>query len=1156
MSEFSFTREQLKNLVRDRDSDSLARISDSGGIRGIAKKLSVDPDTGLRISPEILHARREAFGLNYVPPPKARSYLSFLIDAFGDLTIRILCVSALVDLGIAIGYTNTSSSYAESGAILVSIFVVTNVAAGNDYSKQAQFRKLNAQVENQDVIALRDGEKVNIKLCDVVVGEIVTVNVGDIICADGLLITGHGVEVDESSLTGEPKSVRKSVTENPFMLSGTKVMNGSGMFLVIAVGENSEAGQIKMIVQGGAPRLASLDESPQASMAEEGSGMKSILTEKLDRLSTRIGKMGTLIALICFIVMVVRFSVTTYAIESDSTHCAALESGSVCNSSKASDLNPNGNLWPVCGSPGSEGTCCKDTDAGAIIQGSPCPWLKVHLGEFIRFFITAITILVVAVPEGLPLAVTLSLAFSVMRMQKDKNLVKHLDACETMGSATIVCSDKTGTLTKNRMTVMRAFLGNQSFRPKGQVGVGLSLFGITESELLRFTLLPDGRRKVVLPASPEPLISLIAEGVSVNSTADIKWDPAVRLWSQIGNKTECALLQFISEFKVDYAQIRLEKKVYLVQAIPFNSTNKQSAAILRNPADGGYQVHIKGASEVVVGRCTSVMTRDGGTRELSLEQRKIVLDQISEYANLAMRTIAIAYKSINHCADWEDSSLWEDNLTLLAILGIEDPLRDEVPEAINKCRTAGVEVRMVTGDNLDTAIAIAKGCGILRLCDCDVRGFPNPNTAMTGSEFRSRVLLPDGSINRSEFDIIAPHLRVLARSSPTDKYTLVSGLLCEGQEKDQVVAVTGDGTNDAPALKRADVGFAMGITGTAVAKEAADIILMDDNFSSIVKAIVWGRNVYESISKFLQFQLTINIVALVLAIEGAVTAAQSPLNAVQMLWVNLIMDSLASLALATEPPTEEHLNRPPVSRRKGIISTIMVWNISGHVVYQLVVLNVLLFAGPEIFGFKNALSSSGNDSPSEHNTLIFNSFLLIQLANQINMRKLHHEASLFKGLLVSRFFLIILLIEISFQILIIEFGGTYFHTKPLSLTSWIVGIVLALLVFPVQLLIILIASISKRLTNRLKRKSLELVPFSVNGDADKEDQRRPSFKSQKSDDSLLNQVVSKNKRNESCNSMAKAFTRRGDNDAKKEFSRIGQILQTRRQSNPFVLHVV
>lgn len=1184
MTEFALTRDQLKFLVRDRDSDSVQRISDFGGVRGIAKKLLIDPSIGVDGTPQDIKLRSKAFGLNYVPPPEPRSYLSFLKDAFGDITIIILCVSAIVDLGIAIGYTQTTTSYAESSAILVSIIVVTNVAAANDFRKQSQFRKLNAVVENMGVIVVRNGQKISIPTNDIVVGDVVTISVGDIICADGLLVEGHGIETDESSLTGETRTIRKDVGKNPFLLSGTRVMEGTGLFLVIAVGEHSEAGQIRMIVQGRRAGKSSdkSDSHPdEAENSEEET--KSVLTNKLDTLATNIGKGGTLVATLCFIVMVVRFSITRYVVEDSGTECAVV-GGALCASQEVISLHPEGILWPTCQALNQGlSTCCEDTAAGATLRGSPCPWLKVHIGEFIGFFITAVTILVVAVPEGLPLAVTLSLAFSVIKMQADNNLVKHLDACETMGSATTICSDKTGTLTKNRMTVMRSFIAEDSFKASGSMPVGLAVLGFVESEYSRFPTDVDGR-KLVPPGTRVPgsfsispkLVSVIGEGVAVNSTGDIKWDPKTKLWEQIGNKTDCALLQLITDLGVDYAQIRSALKPYIVKSFPFNSAKKRSTVIMRSSQDTSFRVHVKGASEMVLELCTHIADCEGNAKKLTNEEFTRIRAKISEYASLAMRTICIAYKTVKTEEDWERktddfSYACESDLTLLAIVGIEDPLRDEVPNAILRCRGAGVDVRMVTGDNLDTAVAIAKGCGILRPADLDSRGNPKANTAITGPDFRKRVVKPDGDIDQSEFDKIWPHLRVLARSSPTDKFTLVSGLgaselfstargrrLAVYPDK-QVVAVTGDGTNDAPALKKADVGFAMGITGTAVAKEAADIILMDDNFTSIVKAIMWGRNVHEGIAKFLQFQLTINIVALVLAIEGSLVYSESPLKAVQMLWVNLIMDSLASLALATEMPTEEHLKRPPIGRNKSMISPVMWWNILGHAAYQLTVMNLIIFAAPAWLGIENGAGQGHGAKATEHNALIFNTFVLMQLFNQINSRKLHHEWNLFKGLFTGKLFLCIMAVEIAVQALIVEFGGHWFHTQSLGLTGWVLGIILAFFVFPVQFIIIWVAAVSRRLSPF--RRRMTVIPVrpdaALSDEADSEvairmDRRESGASSLPSLEALADHVVATNlvktKRHETSNTLAKGMTKQGEKEVKRELSKAGHEFQRQRKS--------
>ena len=395
----------------------------------------------------------------------------------------------------------------------------------------------------------------------------------------------------------------------------------------------------------------------------------------------------------------------------------------------------------------------------------------------------------------------------------------------------------------------------------------------------------------------------------------------------------------------------------------------------------------------------------------------------------------------------------------MALVGIEDPLRDEVPLAIRKCNRAGVDVKMVTGDNLNTAIAIARNCNIIRQSDLDpATNLPKPNVAMTGPDFRRAVLDADGNLKQAELDKIWPHLRVLARSSPTDKYTLVTGMIesklsIAGGDR-QVVAVTGDGTNDAPALKKADVGFAMGITGTAVARDAADIILLDDNFASIVVACKWGRNVYDSIAKFLQFQLTVNVVAVTIAIEGAFINNESPIGAVQMLWVNLIMDALASLALATEPPTDALLDRLPHGRNQSAISNIMVWNVLGQAVFQLTVLNLIFFCGPDWFDIPSGVGRGHNASASEHYTLMFNALVLMQLSNQINSRKLYHEPNVFRGLFANFFFVSIVFVESFLQVIFVQFGGEWVSTAPLP--GWLWGVCIAICIgsFPVQLIII------------------------------------------------------------------------------------------------------
>ncbi|KHJ87321.1 putative calcium-translocating P-type ATPase, PMCA-type, partial [Oesophagostomum dentatum] len=451
----------------------------------------------------------------------------------------------------------------------------------------------------------------------------------------------------------------------------------------------------------------------------------------------------------------------------------------------------------------------------------------------------------------------------------------------------------------------------------------------------------------------------------------------------------------------------------------------------------------KGASEIILGRCSYIIGPDGKPHVFSTDRLKeITATVISHMAGKGLRTICIAYKDYirkdvreadrtevafekDEDIDWDNEDEISKNFVGIAICGIQDPVRPEVPAAIEKCRRAGITVRMVTGDNINTARAIAMSCRILE---------PGEDfLALEGKEFNERIRGPDGKVSQAKLDEVWPRLRVLARAQPADKYTLVKGIIdSKATPQREIVAVTGDGTNDGPALKKADVGFAMGIAGTDVAKEASDIILTDDNFTSIVKAVMWGRNVYDSISKFLQFQLTVNVVAVLTAFIGAVTVSDSPLKAVHMLWINLIMDTLASLALATEVPTDELLNRKPYGRKKSLISRTMVKNILCHALYQLVILFTIFYYGDRIFHIKSGLYAPLFAPPSQHFTIVFNAFVMMTLFNEVNARKVHGERNVFKGLAKNRVFCVIWLSTFIGQILITQFGGAWFSTAPLN----------------------------------------------------------------------------------------------------------------------------
>jgi Ca2+-transporting ATPase len=638
------------------------------------------------------------------------------------------------------------------------------------------------------------------------------------------------------------------------------------------------------------------------------------------------------------------------------------------------------------------------------------------LEELIGFVITAITIVVVAVPEGLPLAVTISLAYSMMKMLKDNNLVRHLDACETMGGATNICSDKTGTLTENRMTVTHVWLGRK-------------MYGNT------------------LPTKDDlasEVHTALVDGISINSTAYITKNKEKNTPEFIGSKTECALLGFVEKLSGNYDKVRQTLKIN--QLYPFSSERKRMS-ILLEAQDNVHRLYTKGASEIVLQYCDKIVSPSGEVTPLSDEEKEeIRVDVIENFASQGLRTICLAYGDVSPQENPEEPP--EQGLTCIGIVGIKDPVRKEVPAAVAECKKAGITVRMVTGDNILTAKKIAEECGI----------FYGEGIAMEGREFRQ--------LSEEDMGKVVPKLQVLARSSPSDKYILVSYLRKLGE----VVAVTGDGTNDAPALKESDVGFSMGISGTDVAKEASDIVLLDDNFTSIVAAVMWGRNVYDSIRKFLQFQLTVNLVALLIAFVSAVTTGESVLTPVQLLWVNLIMDTMGALALATEQPTKDLLHRKPYGRHDFLITKQMWCNIIGQSIFQAIVLFFVLYRGESFFG---VVAHS-----LEHTTIVFNTFVLCQVVNEINSRKIDHHLNVFSGILRNHVFLGILVFTLLFQYVIVEFGGSFTATTHLTSDQWTKCAGIALLGFPVGVIIRLLSRPFLQ-TDPITKQTVEVDPAIV-----------------------------------------------------------------------------
>ncbi|CAK9167369.1 unnamed protein product [Ilex paraguariensis] len=623
-------------------------------------------------------------------------------------------------------------------------------------------------------------------------------------------------------------------------------------------------------------------------------------------------------------------------------------------------------------------------------------WSSSDALKLLNYFATAVTIIVVAVPEGLPLAVTLSLAFAMKKMMNEKALVRHLSACETMGSATCICTDKTGTLTTNHMVVDKFWICGKSKRVKG------------------------GERGDILNSeTSEKFINILFQAIFQNTSSEVVTDKDGKK-SILGTATESALLEYGLLLGGDFDAHHQENIILKIE--PFCSDKKKMSVLVSLP-EGGFRAFCKGASEIILRMCDKVVDTNGEPLHMSEEQTKNISNVIDGFACEALRTLCLAFKDFDYCPN--DNSIPNSGYTLIAVVGIKDPVRSEVKDAVQTCLAAGITVRMVTGDNINTAKAIAKECGILT----------EDGLAIEGPEFRSKTL--------EDLKDIIPRIKVLARSSPMDKHTLVTHLKNMFKE---VVAVTGDGTNDALALREADIGLAMGIAGTEVAKESADVIILDDNFTTIVNVAKWGRTVYINIQKFVQFQLTVNVVALMINFLSACISGSGLLTVVQLLWVNLIMDTLGALALATEPPNEGLMDRPPVRRDVSFITKAMWRNIIGHSVYQLAVLLVLNYNG------KQLLRLTGSDATAILKTFIFNAFVFCQVFNEINSREIE-KINILRGMFDSWIFVGVMVSTVIFQVIIVQFLGTFASTVPLSWEMWLLSILIGAVSMPVAIVL-------------------------------------------------------------------------------------------------------
>ena len=854
---------------------------------------------------EVLQSR-EKNGVNLLTPPKRPSLWKLYLEKFEDPVVRVLLVAAVFSLIISI----IENEYAETIGIIAAILLATGIGFFFEYDANKKFDLLNAVNEETLVKVIRNGKIQEIPRKDVVVGDIVVLETGEEIPADGELIEAISLQVNESNLTGEPV-INKTIIKADFdeeatyasnrVMRGTTVVDGHGMMKVLQVGDATEIGKV-------------------ARQSTEQSGEPTPLNIQLTKLAKLIGKIGFTVAAATFIVFV---------------------SKDLYQYISANEISGWHHYM-------------------AIAQ------------IVLKYFMMAVTLIVVAVPEGLPMSVTLSLALNMRRMLSTNNLVRKMHACETMGAITVICTDKTGTLTQNLMQV---------YEP--------GFYALKERGIL----------------SDDDISKLVMEGISANSTAFLEETDDGGKPKGVGNPTEVALLLWLNSQHRNYLELREQAGV--LDQLTFSTERKFMATLVQSPLIGKKVLYIKGAPEIVLGKCKEVVL--DGKRIDATEYRSTVEEQLLGYQNMAMRTLGFAFKIVDdHAPDDCVALVAENDLNFLGVVAISDPIRPDVPAAVAKCQSAGIDVKIVTGDTPGTATEIARQIGLWKPEDTE-------RNRITGTAFAD--LTDEEALDR------VMDLKIMSRARPTDKQRLVQLL----QQKGAVVAVTGDGTNDAPALNHAQVGLSMG-TGTSVAKEASDITLLDDSFNSIGTAVMWGRSLYKNIQRFIVFQLTINFVALLIVLLGSFVGTALPLTVTQMLWVNLIMDTFAALALASIPPIEDVMNEKPRRSTDFIISKAMRYNIFGVGTVFLIVLMGM------IYYFTNAESGM-----TVHRlTIFFTFFVMLQFWNLFNARVFGTNDSAFKGLTKSYGMELIVIAILGGQILIVQFGGAVFRTEPLDWQTWLV----------------------------------------------------------------------------------------------------------------------
>ncbi len=853
-------------------------------------EMNIDKNKRIGLTDEQVKQSREQHGKNVLTPPQRTSLWKLYLDKYRDPIIQILLVAAFVSLILAF----IEKNFMETIGIFVAVFLATTVGFYFERDAAKKFNLLTALSEEQPVKVRRNGKVMEIPRHDVVVGDVVLVEVGDEVPADGELIVCNDLQINESTLTGEPVTEKSlegggdGAYPRNVILRSTMVMNGRGEFVVTAVGDATEIGKV-------------------AKKSTEQTSVETPLHMQLDKLAKMISKVGSVVSVAAFFIFLIHDILT----------------------------NP---AWGG-----------KD---------------YFYMAEIVlKYFMMAVTLIVMAVPEGLPMAITLSLALNMRRMLKSNNLVRKLHACETMGAVTVICTDKTGTLTQNKMQVsaLELKLGDEA---------------------------------------------LLDTAIALNSTAELNDG------KPIGNPTESALLLWLDAQGKDYEELR--KQVNVLKQLPFSTERKMMATLAE--VDGETYLFVKGAPEIVMKKCI-----------IEDRMQRQSVEELDEWQHKAMRTLAFAYKKIeasimrtSRTSTAEVVALLDANdLQLQAIAAIADPIRPDVPAAVQECRHAGIEVKVVTGDTAATALEIGKQIGVFE-DEPENIGADGSLTSLdqqmiTGEQWEA--LSDEEAYER------AKDIRVMSRARPTDKQRLVAML----QKRGEVVAVTGDGTNDAPALHYAHVGLSLG-SGTSVAKEASDMTLLDDSFKSIANAVMWGRSLYRNLQRFLFFQLVVNVVALLLVLGGSVIGTEMPLTVTQILWVNLIMDTFAALALASLPPSHEVMKDKPRKASDFIINKSIGFGILFcGIVFFLVMFALLVYC-----------ERRGKGGVDVHElTMFFTTFVMIQFWNLFNAKALMSHHTAFRHFLKDKGMILVLVLVLVGQWIIVTFGGEMFRTTPLSLHEWL-----------------------------------------------------------------------------------------------------------------------